>query len=336
MTHADDIADDFEPAPPDKLFMHYRRQLSAMLDGELSPDEAKFMLRRLQHDGELAACWERWQVCGDVLRGRGHALLPADFASRVAGAIKHDGKDTAATTAADATGARGARRRAMLRGSAALAASVAVVAFFVARQLPGDAGPAAPGAGTDPVATELASSPPPVSTPDPSALDQAAAALAATAAVAEVPRRTAERRSRGQSQRAASRVQQRIAQQQAPAMIAASQTGQAGLAAAASFVPTGAGDPDPFAARTEASPRPWPRAILPGLAVPAAGSLVASHGDAGNGVSSGFHPFEPRLPSRDPVLAAPLAGPQPEPGTSAPQALPAAEGPPADGMDPQP
>ena len=83
MNHADDIdaIGNYGIGPdPDKLLLFHRQQLSAMLDGELSPDEAKFMLRRLQHDGELAACWERWQVCGDVLRGRHHALLPSDFA----------------------------------------------------------------------------------------------------------------------------------------------------------------------------------------------------------------------------------------------------------------
>ena len=72
--------DDNEPVQirpdPDKLFLYHRQQLSAMLDGELSPDEARFMLRRLQHDTVLAACWERWQVCGDVLRGQRNDLLP--------------------------------------------------------------------------------------------------------------------------------------------------------------------------------------------------------------------------------------------------------------------
>ena len=57
MNQADDI-DALQIGPdPDKLFVYHRQQLSAMLDGELSPDEAKFMLRRLQHDTELATCW---------------------------------------------------------------------------------------------------------------------------------------------------------------------------------------------------------------------------------------------------------------------------------------
>src|SRR3546814_15955141 len=87
----------------DKLDDHHRQQLSAMLDGELLPDQAKFMLRRLEHDGELAACWERWQVCGEVMRGRQGALLPADFSRRVANAIVHQRDDAPAAGAATAS-----------------------------------------------------------------------------------------------------------------------------------------------------------------------------------------------------------------------------------------
>src|SRR5690606_42126344 len=117
---------------PDKLFVYHRQQLSAMLDGELSPDEARFMLRRLQHDTVLASCWERWQVCGDVLRGQRNDLLPADFAQRVAQSLAGD----ADATLAQGHG-RGARPR-MLRwgGGAAVAASVALLAVFAGRQLP--------------------------------------------------------------------------------------------------------------------------------------------------------------------------------------------------------
>jgi negative regulator of sigma E activity len=294
MTSADDLADDFELAPPDKLFMHHRRQLSAMLDGELSPDEAKFMLRRLEHDSELAACWERWQVCGDVLRGRGHALLPADFARRVARAIENGGEIEAEPVASPQR-----PRTARWGGRAALAASVAVVALFVARQLPGDVAPAAADAPSDLFATapEPAtppSGPPAVTDPNPDpSFEQTATALAATAAVSELPRRASERRSRAQSQRAASRVQQRIAQQQAPVRVAGSQTAPVAppLFLAPHALP-GSGNTDPFAAQAVTPPRPWPRAILPALAT--GGSLAASYG-SGGAATTAFHPFEPRL-----------------------------------------
>ena len=114
----------------DKLDQYHRQQLSAMLDGELSPDQARFMLRRLQHDVELAERWERWQVCGDVLRGQGNALLPPDFASRVSSAIA-DAAPQPVEQRARSSGRRGLR----WGGGAALAASVAMAALLVVNGL---------------------------------------------------------------------------------------------------------------------------------------------------------------------------------------------------------
>src|SRR5690606_2285240 len=186
---------------------HHRQQLSAMLDGELLPDQARFMLRRLEHDTELAACWERWQVCGDILRGRHEALLPADFSRRVADAI--GGQDQAAHAVA---GEEAARRPRWARwgGGAALAASVAMAALFVGRQAPElESEPAheqmqvVASAATPDAATRA----PVVPEPAPVApAPDTASTLAAAVAVAEVPRRAAERRaSNAQQQRAAAR-----------------------------------------------------------------------------------------------------------------------------------
>ena len=118
---------------PDKMDEHYRQQLSAMLDGALSPDEARFLLRRLQHDVELGDYWERWQLCGDILRGQAavelpEQLLPGDFAAQVAQVIAMN----AATPAVNAQPSRWLR----WGGGAALAASVAVVALMAVRQSP--------------------------------------------------------------------------------------------------------------------------------------------------------------------------------------------------------
>src|SRR5690606_9442769 len=74
----------------------------------------------------------------------GHALLPADFSRRVAAAI---GAQDGAVAATDAHAARPERapvpgRHRLLRwGGGALAASVALLAVFMARQVP-DARPA--------------------------------------------------------------------------------------------------------------------------------------------------------------------------------------------------
>ncbi|HEL5041801.1 TPA: sigma-E factor negative regulatory protein, partial [Stenotrophomonas maltophilia] len=65
----------------------HREQLSALVDGELGADEARFLLRRMEHDPELAGCQERWQLLGDVMRGQASALAPAGFSAAVAAAI---------------------------------------------------------------------------------------------------------------------------------------------------------------------------------------------------------------------------------------------------------
>lgn len=312
--------DDFEPAPPDKLYAHYCRQLSAMMDGELSPDEAKFMLRRLEHDGALAGCWERWQICGDVLRGRRHALLPADFAQRVASAIDDDGRAVLAVSAA-----KPRPRIARWGSGAALAASVAVVAFLVSRQLPGET--ADPPAASTEVVAQVPAAQAPIATA-PISIETApraatgtstpeAGVALATAAVAasEAPRRAAERRSRARNgQRASDRLVARDIPEQSPVVAAADQP--------ALVLPTT--DPlsspvtDAFAARSMTPVRPWPRAILPGYA--ADGALSASYGDVGAAPNFDFFApsfrVDPAQASRDADVDGVPAGTEARDGTT--------------------
>ena len=108
----------------DKLDIHHRQQLSALMDGELLADEARFLLRRLQHDRDLAGCWERWQLCGDVLRDRAQAPAPAGFAERVALAIAGDAAASNAAQAAPSAPAARPRNLQARWGGGALAASV--------------------------------------------------------------------------------------------------------------------------------------------------------------------------------------------------------------------
>lgn len=65
----------------------HREDLSALIDGALDADRARFLLRRLQHDGGLAGDLSRWQLAGDVLRGQPEAPAPAGFAEAVAARI---------------------------------------------------------------------------------------------------------------------------------------------------------------------------------------------------------------------------------------------------------
>uniref|UniRef100_UPI002739B913 sigma-E factor negative regulatory protein n=1 Tax=Stenotrophomonas sp. YIM B06876 TaxID=3060211 RepID=UPI002739B913 len=120
---------------PSKFDAHYRQQLSALVDGELAADEARFMLRRLEHDAELSGCHERWQMLGDVLRGNACAPAPPDFSERVRLAVAADIRQNGAVAGAASRPPHGGWKR--WGGGAALAASVAVAAMFITReQLP--------------------------------------------------------------------------------------------------------------------------------------------------------------------------------------------------------
>ena len=265
---------------PDKLFDHHRQQLSAMMDGALAPDQARFLLRRLQHDTDLTACWERWQLAGDVLRGDADALLSRDFAQRITTAI-------AAAAAPSLPAAAASRPRWARWGSgAALAASVAVAALLVLRQLPN-----ADRESTSASARVVVAAP---STPGPRAApatsmpitaQPTAATLASPIAVAEVPRRNVPRRSRGQSQRVAIRNAARRIEQ--PALVTTH-----GVVAPNTVADATAADPFAIGAATVPA-RPWPRAVGPD--VPANGAFTVGLGSSAAAPS--FYPFEPRVPT---------------------------------------
>lgn len=256
MSPADDI-DTLQLGPdPDKLELYHRQQLSAMLDGELPQDQARFLRRRLQHDAELSGCFERWQVCGDLLRGRQVSLLPADFAERIARGIAEDGVVAAPATAA--------RRPRLLQwgGGAALAASVALVALFAGRpgtlEQESDARPAPA------VAVTGADAPVSDATADASALaasaPEAGLAIAGAAlAAAELPRRaTGERSARPSTARQA--VQPQADSRVSVAAAPQTTSGAAVLvdaAAAFASAPASSGLP-----AVDAVARPWPRASM--------------------------------------------------------------------------
>jgi hypothetical protein len=61
--------------------------LSALMDGELPDAEARFLLRRLEHDAELRAKWARMQLASQSLRRQPWRPMDADLAQRVAAGI---------------------------------------------------------------------------------------------------------------------------------------------------------------------------------------------------------------------------------------------------------
>lgn len=141
MQGSDDIDHSLAAGSEDRKDLQCRLQLSAMLDGELAPDEARFLLRRLQHDRELADCWGRWQIYGDLLRGSAPKVLPIDFSQQVMAALDTRGRieadvsqpgppeNAAIVSAAVVPSARRWRRG--TAGMAALIASAATLALFM-------------------------------------------------------------------------------------------------------------------------------------------------------------------------------------------------------------
>ncbi len=290
----------------------HREQLSAMMDGALSADEARFLLRRMEHDDELAACWERWQFAGAAMRGYAGCALPADFSRRVGRAIADDlACDDAMQHQSQATAgsstAPGARRP-LLRwgGGAALAASVAIAALLGARALsiPADAPPLALAGAAAPAVVPAATPEGDTPTPRSVAPDivQAATVVVAAASVSQGNRTrphvlaSAQALPAGRSVPVASKPS---------ASAAVRQSSTSGTAVANARPVQG------LNTMSDAGmvPKPWPRALVPGAS--AAGEVTA-----GLDGSPGFQPFQslPQSPRREwspPASSAEAAAPSP-------------------------
>ncbi|MBB1117004.1 hypothetical protein H4O09_08075 [Stenotrophomonas sp. W1S232] len=238
----------------------HRQQLSALIDGELSADQARFLIRRLEHDQELSACQERWQIAGDVLRGQLGAVAPADFAARVALALPP--VVALPGTAAD----HRARPRRWVAGGALAACMALVAVLLLPGRAPvpapspllvsGTAAPELPVKGAEPataVAPAAAQAPP----------LQAAVAAATVAAPPEATESTLARRVRPAPLADAAAAPPMVAGQMPPDSVAS-----------------------PFALPVEpVHARPWPRSQLGradafNVRLPAAGSPFAPPRDA--------------------------------------------------------
>lgn len=114
--------------------------LSALLDGELPPEQTEFLLKRVQRDAELRGTLQRYQFVGDMLRGERVHARP-DFMLRVSAAIAAEPPLPAAgprRTAGSATLVRWLKPVAGL----AVAATVASVAVVVMQRDPVSTAPA--------------------------------------------------------------------------------------------------------------------------------------------------------------------------------------------------
>ncbi|MFL9584649.1 sigma-E factor negative regulatory protein [Stenotrophomonas sp. AB1(2024)] len=257
---------------PDKFDAHHRQQLSALVDGELPLEEARFLLRRLEHDEALSGCHERWQLLGDVLRGQACAPAPLGFAERIQLVVAAE----PAPVLLAATSVPRERRGSLLRwgGGAALAASVAAIALFMSReQLPGQLPPDAP---ITIIASQAQLPPAPPRAPlNPTVVADAALAVAAVPAAAVNARRTSATR----TQQAARSVASRSAE---PVRAVAS------APAPTPVVPAIGARSLPFVDAANLQARPWPRSTLGSN-----GALNASFST--QEPQAAFYPFEPRL-----------------------------------------
>lgn len=285
----------------DKFQQHYRQQMSALMDGELAPDQARFLMRRMAEDHTLNDTWERWQLCGDVLRGRAQAPAPQGFAERVSAAIAVQALQPAANQEFRRSG------RGLLRwGGGAVAAAVALLAVFMAGQQnkPASSAPRPTALASGGPAPAAASPAAPLPAAAPTARSDAGAARAASAvAVAGLPQRADDsRRSRALRNQRAARTTEAITRQS----LAAVQSPQ-GEAAVAPAV-----NQDPFVGvhLGQVAARPWPRASLPQLH--AGGAYSAGYALGERAPYDPFQPFQPRLPEAPADRAAPPT-PSPQP-----------------------
>jgi sigma-E factor negative regulatory protein RseA len=101
-----------------------RENLSAGMDGQLSREELRFLLRRFESDASLSQAWARYHVVRDGLRRELPSLASEGFASRVMLAIEQD-------TMVTVTAPHGRRRWLHWSAGGAIAASVAIAALLV-------------------------------------------------------------------------------------------------------------------------------------------------------------------------------------------------------------
>ena len=67
-----------------------REHLSALIDGEISRETSRFLVRRLGTDGELRATWTRYHLIRDCLRHQDGSIAGADLSDRISQALEDD------------------------------------------------------------------------------------------------------------------------------------------------------------------------------------------------------------------------------------------------------
>jgi sigma-E factor negative regulatory protein RseA len=98
-----------------------REHLSALVDGEISPDTGRFLVRRLGSDVKLRATWARYHLVRDCLRHQEGEIAHDDLCARISQVIENEQVEIHKTPVY--------RRWLKPVGGMAIAASVALMAI---------------------------------------------------------------------------------------------------------------------------------------------------------------------------------------------------------------
>jgi sigma-E factor negative regulatory protein RseA len=112
-----------------------REQLSAFVDGELSPAEAELFLKRVERDASLRQALDRYLVMSEALRSHSASGPSRDFAARVSQAIA---KETGNPKQTAWQSLRPVTRWARPMAGGAVAASVLAAMLFVVPNFQGN------------------------------------------------------------------------------------------------------------------------------------------------------------------------------------------------------
>lgn len=115
-------------ADDSKLSEELRESVSALVDGELSATESAFLLKRMGHDQQVHAQWQRYQHIGEALRGQASAFDADAFSAKLLAQIEDQSLQHRAPASSKTL-----QKRTLLRwlGGAAIAASVSWTALLM-------------------------------------------------------------------------------------------------------------------------------------------------------------------------------------------------------------
>jgi sigma-E factor negative regulatory protein RseA len=74
-----------------KMSKETREHLSALVDGEISMETSRFLVRRLGADEELNATWTRYHLIRDCLRHQDGSIAGQGLSARVSQALENEG-----------------------------------------------------------------------------------------------------------------------------------------------------------------------------------------------------------------------------------------------------